>query len=504
MNVRKFAGWCALLCLGARLAIAQETNDVELLKRQLKEATDNFEKIIREQRQMIDSLNRRLDTMQAAMTNQQGNAGGTNTATAGAAAAEKQRLEQQLANELGTNLAPSTATTPSGFSPAAPITVARAGSSYMNISFDTLIDGGWSTSPDPSAQLELGDHDPIKRGFSLRNAEIALDGAVDPYFKGFGNIVLKLDANNNTEIELEEAYLLTTSLPGKMQVKGGQFFAAFGRQNSQHPHTWAFVDAPIILTRTFGPEGLRSIGAQVSWLLPTPFYSELFLDVLDGQGNTSFSFRNPGEPDALGVNRFHGRATIDRTLEGPQDLVFVPRLASSFDLTDQQTLVLGASGAFGPNDTSPHSSSEIYGVDAYWKWKSPHANEGFPFVSWQTEALYSRFGAGADPTATVPGPLPGQNLRDWGAYSQVLWGFRPHWVAGLRGEYANGNDSPYDPFDPFRGERVRVSPDLTWYPSEFSKIRLQYNYDHGEFIGTAHSVWLQVEFLLGAHGAHKF
>jgi hypothetical protein len=45
---------------------------------------------------------------------------------------------------------------------------------------------------------------------------------------------------------------------------------------------------------------------------------------------------------------------------------------------------------------------------------------------------------------------------------------------------------------------------LTFYPSEFSKIRLQYNYDRGEFFGTEHSIWLQLEFLLGAHGAHKF
>jgi hypothetical protein len=75
----------------------------------------------------------------------------------------------------------------------------------MNISFDALMDVGGSTESDPSAQLNLGDHDPIKNGYSLRNAEIAVDGAVDPYFKGFGNIVLKLDKNNETEIELEEA-----------------------------------------------------------------------------------------------------------------------------------------------------------------------------------------------------------------------------------------------------------------------------------------------------------
>jgi hypothetical protein len=55
-----------------------------------------------------------------------------------------------------------------------------------------------------------------------------------------------------------------------------------------------------------------------------------------------------------------------------------------------------------------------------------------------------------------------------------------------------------------RADRWRISPNLTWFPSEFSKIRLQYNYDHRRQIGQDHSVWLQFEFLLGAHGAHKF
>src|SRR5262249_50191024 len=150
---------------------------------------------------------------------------------------------------------------------------------------------------DPSKQLELGDHDPINNGFSLRNAEIAVDGAVDPYFKGFGNIVFKLNKDNETETELEEAYLMSESLPANLQLKAGQFFAAFGRQNSQHPHQWAFVDEPIILNRTLGPDGLRNVGAQLSWLAPTPFYTELTLGVFNGQGGTAFGFRNPGDAD---------------------------------------------------------------------------------------------------------------------------------------------------------------------------------------------------------------
>jgi hypothetical protein len=350
--------------------------------------------------------------------------------------------------------------------------------------------------------LQLGDHDPIKRGFSLRNAEIAVDGAVDPYFKGFGNIVFKLDKNNNTDAELEEAFLQSTSLPWNLQLKVGQFFANFGRQNPQHPHQWAFVDAPIILTRAFGPDGLRNVGTQVSWLAPTAFYTEFFLGIFDGQGGTTHSFRNPGEADVFGINRLAGRATSGRNTRGPGDLVFTPRVASSFELSDAQTLVAGVSGAFGANETGAASRTEIYGADLYWKWKPANAQAGFPFVSWQTEGLYRRFGAGADPTALVP--LPSENLRDYGFYTQVLWGIQQRWVAGLRGELATGNSGLFDPNDPFRGERHRISPMVTFFPSEFSKFRLQYNFDHGQYIGTEHSIWLQMEFLLGAHGAHKF
>lgn len=468
---------------------AQDTNEVEQLKRQLQQLQENFERMQREQHQQIEALTKKLDDL----TKQQ------------AAEAEKKKLEQELAADLQKNqpaTAASAATAPPSvpWSPAQPITVARAGSAYMNISFDALMDFGGSTAADPSRFLQLGDHDPISRGFSLRNAEIALDGAVDPYLKGFANIVLKLDQNNETSIELEETYLQTMSLPANLQLKAGQFFAAFGRQNPQHPHQWAFVDEPLILSRAFGPDGLRNIGAQMSWLAPTPFYTEAFLGVFDPQGGTAFSFRNPGDPDLLGVDRLHGRATLDQNIRGPGDLLYVPRLASSFELTDHQTLVVGASAAFGPNDTGDGLHTQTYGLDAYWKWKPANAHAGFPFVSWQTEALYQRFEAGADPTDS----LPAETLKDWGFYSQVLWGFKERWVAGLRGDYVNGNSGAYDTSDVFRGQRTRISPDLTFYPSEFSKVRLQYNFDHGELFGTEHSVWLQVEFLLGSHGAHKF
>jgi hypothetical protein len=482
MKFRAIIACSSALFLVATALPAEDA--VRQLQLQLQQMREDFARSRSQQLAQIEALAKKLDALANTSS-----AAGAQPTTAG-----KEKLEQELA---AVGRVPS-----DQGSPPTPLPIPRTGSAYMNISYGTLIDAGWSTAADPSAQLQLGDHDPIKRGFALRNAEIAVDGAVDPYFKGFANIVLKLDKNNETAIELEESFLQSTSLPANVQLKVGQYFAAFGRQNPQHPHTWAFVDQPLILTRAFGPEGLRSIGTQLSWLAPTPFYSEFFLSVLDGQGGTAFSFRNRGESDATGVNRLVGRATVDRTLRGAQDLLFVPRFASSFELTDTTTLLAGISGAFGPNDTGPHSRTEVYGADLFWKWKPPTAAQGFPYVTWQTEALYRRFGAGADRLA--PAPLRAETLRDSGFYSQLVYGFVPRWNAGLRADYVTGNHAGFDASDPFHGERYRLSPELTFLPSEFSKIRLQYNYDHGDIFGTAHSIWMQLEFGLGAHAAHKY
>src|SRR5207249_6112413 len=74
-----------------------------------------------------------------------------------------------------------------------PAPTPRAAGAYMNIGFSGLSDFGWSTQPNVPSILG-GDHDPKVRGFTIPNAELALDGNVDPYFKGFVNIVHKLDA----------------------------------------------------------------------------------------------------------------------------------------------------------------------------------------------------------------------------------------------------------------------------------------------------------------------
>jgi hypothetical protein len=369
---------------------------------------------------------------------------------------------------------------------------------FMNLGFVGMADAGWSTEPDVR-RLELGDHDPVKRGFTIPNVELTLNGSVDPFFQGFSNFLFKIDEEGETVVELEEMFFLTMALPGSLQLKGGQFLAEFGRQNSQHPHSWAFVDQPLVLAALLGPEGLRSQGARMSWLAPTSFYAEALLAVLNAGGETTFSF---GAGESIEI---HGGELTDLEVEGPEDLLYVPRLAVSLDLTETQTIVLGVSGALGPNNAGLDTYTKIFGADVYWKWKSATAFQGFPFVSFQSEALMrsyeteERFLA-EDPSLPL---LPAETRNDQGAYAELLWGFKPRWVAGARGDVLQSDDESLFQTE-LRTDRYRFSPNLTWYPSEYSKIRWQYNLDHRDEIGYDHSFWMQIEIILGAHAAHRF
>jgi hypothetical protein len=385
---------------------------------------------------------------------------------------------------------PTEAATPASAAPA------RGSGMYMNLGFDALSDFGWSTTPDV-VSIQRGDHDPKVRGFTIPNVELTFDGAVDPYFKGFSALVYKLGPDGETGVEVEEAWAQTTSLPHNLQAKAGQFLTDFGRQNAQHPHAWAFVDQPLVLNQMFGPDGLRGQGAKLAWLLPSDFYVEAMLTVINSFGGTTSSFRSDES------NEIHGGVPVDRPVNGLSDLLVVPRLTASLDLTETQTVVVGASAGFGPNNSGRDARTRIYGVDAYYKWKAVSGQAGFPFVSWQTELLSRRYDAASRVSFTAPGlTLPAETLSDWGGYSQLLWGIRPRIIAGIRGDVTRNGAAAFT--TDLRENRDRISPNLTWYPSEFSKLRLQYNYDHRATQGDDHSLWLQFEFMLGAHAAHKF
>src|SRR6266516_2650163 len=345
MKLRNLCGWSSALCLSVVIAQAQETNDAgkfERMFKQMQEKQENLERMVREQKAEIDSLKRQIETS------------GTNAAPANAAAPSS--TATQPVTTPVTEISALDMAKP--WTPASPIRFGSA-QNYINLSFDALVAAGASTANDID-KLQLGGHDPKERGFTIQNLETVFDGKVDPYVRGQANVVLQIDTQGETTIEAEEAYLETMALPWNLQVKAGQFFTEFGRLNPTHPHTWSFVDQPLVNGRFFGEDGLRSAGARLSWLTPTPFYSELFFTIQNSQGGTAFSFRNDH-----GGKLFFGRPHNQGRVKSPDDLLFAPRYTASFDLSDSQTLVAGVSAALGPNGSGADQDTQIYGADLY-------------------------------------------------------------------------------------------------------------------------------------------
>jgi hypothetical protein len=389
----------------------------------------------------------------------------------------------------------------------------------IDVSLDVLSAAGSSTAREPQLRdLQGGGHDPNRRGFTLQQAELSLTGAVDPYLTGEAHMIWTPDV-----LELEEAFFTTQALPWGLQLEGGHFFTEFGLINPLHPHAWHWIDQPIMNTRLFGADGLRAPGARLGWLIPLPWFSELHLGLQNAnEGETTSSF--------LAGEGVGGRPAVRRDVRNLGDLLYLARWNSSWDLTSDLTALVGFSGLHGPNSTGEDGETWIYGGDLKVRWRPASHFRGWPFLLWQSEVTkrdytadfflagqdvepgngdgHSHGDEGEEEEELPEEDIPGTILRDWGFYSQLLYGFRYGWAAGVRYEYATGRNESLGGrnADPFRDDRHRVSPLLTYQPTEYSRFRLQYNYDHAQHLDEhdAHSVWLGGEILYGKHPAHVY
>lgn len=400
--------------------------------------------------------------------------------------------------------------------PAAPAPVAAGVFRPIDVSLDIVLGLGTSTARDAALEdLQGGGHDPKKRGITLEQAELSLGGAVDPYFTAESHLVFFLDpAAGETNVELEEAFVTTQALPWDLQVKAGLFLTEFGRLNAVHPHAWAWQDQPIILTRVFGGDGMRAPGARLSWLVPTPNYTEVLLAAQNANGEQMTSFL--ASEAAYEERPVGGRAFAPRSVRSLGDVVWSARLQTGFDLDDASSAAFGVSAALGPNATGDGARTLIYGADFVYKWQPTTGQRGWPYLRVQGEVVGRSFEAAAqvdDSDPTDPVPVPGTTLRDFGGYLQASWGFVLGWDVGLRAEWASGAHASYDrtaqtlsrASDPYRADRVRLSPMCAYHPSEFSRIRLQYDYDDTDALPhPVHSVWLGLEMLIGKHPPHKY
>lgn len=326
--------------------------------------------------------------------------------------------------------------------------------------------------------FQTGGHDPTATGFNLQQFEISAGAAVDPY--------LRLDANlvfSEFGVELEEAYGTTLGLPARLQARFGQFLHRFGRINATHLHTWDFVDQPFAVGRVFGGEGGRGLGVELSWLSPLPWYAELVATALQADGEGT-------------ARSFYGDAELH--VEGPTDILYVTTLEQFFPFGDDWSCLWGLSAALGPNATGRGNRTDVYGTDVYFKYR-PVTRQSQHAITWQTEVFYRRR------------QIPDQLLEDVSLYSQLVVQLTRRWALAGRYELGSpavglGGEKGLDPLDPeWIDERQRVTLNASFWPTEFSRFRVQGSYDAPGWLDRG--IWatfLAAELVAGAHGAHTF
>src|SRR5579875_519301 len=164
---------------------------------------------------------------------------------AATAAQDEERLKRQVTEQVLRRIQPSLAaankTFPAQFNPA------------LGFVIDTV--GSYSARD--------------RSNFEFRSGEIGISASVDPFARGYAII-------NGTQsgVAVEEAAIVTTSLPWNLTVKGGRFFADFGRLSKFHDHDLPFVNRPLALDRFVGGES-QADGVEVSWLAPLRQYLTL-------------------------------------------------------------------------------------------------------------------------------------------------------------------------------------------------------------------------------------
>ena len=324
---------------------------------------------------------------------------------------------------------------------------------------------------DPIIHAEI---DPENTGINLQEIEIGFQAVIDPYFRADTFFALRRD-----EFEIEEAYFTSLlSLPLNLQIRGGLMRSKFGRINLQHREFQDFVTLALPAAAFLG-EHLNPTSVEFNFLLPLPWFSELSASV--------------NSPDGLETTTF----ARDEDANNLARLLYIAHLSNFFELSDALSLSLGGSFATGSNGTERGNRTNLYGADLFAKYR-PLKNSNYQEFWVQSEFMYRQ------------AETPEGDLDDWGAYGQFIYRFAKRWNTGIRFDYVDTDDriSPIEGAEEeilgLFGKELRYAAMLTFNPTEFSRIRLQYEFDDPDFADSFHAVFLQFQYSIGVHGAHPF
>ncbi|MFQ5506945.1 MAG: hypothetical protein ACE5F1_19410, partial [Planctomycetota bacterium] len=284
-----------------------------------------------------------------------------------------------------------------------------------------------------SGTLRNEDGDDVGDRFSLRETELDFRADIDPFAKGVAILALAEETPGVFELEAEEVYASFHALPWNLKLEAGRFRTSFGQVNRLHTHDLPQTDRPLAVRNFLGEEGDIQNGLRLEYLVPGMAAPTLRL---------SYELVN-------GEN--------DRVLAGPGSDVpaHLGRVAAFFDLGGVSWLELGGS-VLGGRAEAGGGTTLLAGADLLFKWRPAERSELRSLVL-QVEAF------------TLDRKLAGQQIHSSGAFGSLLWQQDRRWYLGLRGDWSQFADVD-------RGDEWALSGWISYYTSEFLRLRLGYEH----------------------------
>jgi len=347
----------------------------------------------------------------------------------------------------------------------------------ISITGDTLANVTWpersideGRAGNPFTENEFADR------LSLREIELGLMGALDPYARAD----FFLSSEDGGDVSIEEGYLTWLTLPWELQAKTGIFRTNFGKINKTHRPEILQIDYPKPIKNFLGEEGQKEPGISISKIIPNPWdvYSELIAEILT--------------PSGEGVKG--------------KDQIYLAHLRNYFDITDSSSFEVGLS--FQTRDISDTDDATLTkrnfrqtmeGIDLTFRWDPPGQKLYKSFI-WQTEFFASQREVGSFDDDGLTEDV--KDINSLGFYTFGEYQLTRRLFAGVRFDYSqfptNDKDSEWS-----------ISPYLTFWQSEFTRLRLEYTHSERNSVTTPveegdNSLTLQATFTLGAHRPHPF
>lgn len=309
-----------------------------------------------------------------------------------------------------------------------------------------------SLTGDFSGRLSDNRADEEFNRFNFDGVEMALQHPLDPFSQAKFFITFE-----DGRFDLEEGYISWDTLPGRLGLKVGRFHTNFGKLNRYHKHALPWVDRDLPTQTLFGEEGLIGTGISLSWLpprLPIADTNEAYFEVVNNDNDLAFSGRGFSDP------------------------VYVGHFLNYYDVTDNAYFEWGLSAATSHWDLAKRKRSTVYGLDLSYRWQ-PLRRALYQSFEFRGEVFYN------DRT-DWPGGSP------LGIFASGEYQLSRRWFAGLRYQFAQLVEDKTSHTNAF-------SPFLTFWQSEFVRLRAQYDFLDKNFDSRENRFFLQFTWSLGPH-----